>query len=310
MRIFLTGATGYIGAAVTDALLRAGHEVTGLVRDHDKAARLAAKGVRPVIGTLADVDSYGPAAEGHDGYIHTAFDAAGRGIETDALTIDTLLALARQPRTGPGIAPLRFLLYTSGVWVLGRVAEAVGEDAPVNPIPLVEWRVAHEQRVLDGGSRDVRTAVIRPGVVYGGGAGLVSDLVKAASYGLVRVVGDGGNRWPVIYDRDLAELYACVAGDATASGIFHGTDDVGVRVNDLVDAIAAHVTPRPDVRYVPLDEARAQMGPFADALALDQVVRSDRSLALGWSPAVHALAANAPRLLEEWRRAQATLTEA
>src|SRR3990172_11932322 len=80
MRIFLTGATGYIGAAVLDALVRAGHDVTALVRDNEKAARIAARGGRPVVGNLAEPESFKSAAEAQDGYIHTAFDgAAGRG---------------------------------------------------------------------------------------------------------------------------------------------------------------------------------------------------------------------------------------
>src|SRR5438105_11178290 len=80
MRIFLTGATGYIGGAVLDALLRGGHDVTALVRDNEKARRIAGRGAHPVIGNLADVDSYRAAADAQDGYIHAAFDyASGRG---------------------------------------------------------------------------------------------------------------------------------------------------------------------------------------------------------------------------------------
>src|SRR5687768_5648682 len=100
MRIFLTGATGYIGAAVLDALVRAGHDVTALVRDNSKAARTAARGGHPVIGNLADPESYHAAAEGQDGYIHTAYDSTSSGGPVvDRTALDVILAAARRRRT-------------------------------------------------------------------------------------------------------------------------------------------------------------------------------------------------------------------
>ena len=117
----------------------------------------------------------------------------------------------------------------------------------------------------------------------------------------LRVIGDGNNRWPLVYDRDLADLYARIAANDSASGIFHANDEGDERVNDLVAAVGPYLPHRPDVRYVPIDEARAKMGAYADALALDQVIRSARSRALGWSPSLHSVAGNAARLLEEWR---------
>src|SRR5215218_6737672 len=98
MRIFLTGATGYIGSAVLDALVRGGHDVTALVRDNEKAARVSARGGRPVVGTLTDPASYRASADAQDGYIHTALDtSAGRAEAVDQLTIDTLIAAAKRP---------------------------------------------------------------------------------------------------------------------------------------------------------------------------------------------------------------------
>ena len=86
--------------------------------------------------------------------------------------------------------------------------------------------------------------------------------------------------------------------------MYHANDEGDERVNDIVAAIAPYVPVRPDVRHVPIDEARAKMGAFADALALDQVVRSPRARALGWTPTLHSVAGNAARLLEEWRAAR------
>lgn len=306
MRIFLTGATGYVGGTVLDALVRAGHDVTALVRDNAKAARVTARGGHPVVGNLAEPESYLAAAEAQDGYVHAAFDGvSGRGPAIDRVAIDTLLAAAKRPRTAGRSAPeKRFFIYTSGVWVVGRAPEPVDENALVNPIAIVAWRPEHEALVLQAGNGRLRTVIVRPGIVYGRSAGIVGDLFKSASNGLVRVVGDGNNRWPLVYDRDLADLYAKLAAREDASGIFHANDEGDERVNDIVAAIAPHVPVRPDVRHVPIEEARAKMGPYADALSLDQVIRSPRARALGWAPTLHSVAGNTARLLEEWRAAR------
>src|SRR5581483_2689431 len=241
-----------------------------------------------------------------DGYVHTAFDArSGHGPAIDRTVLDTLLASARRPRTaGAGVPPTRFVIYTSGVWVLGRSPDPADERAPTNPIALVSWRTTHERLVLDAGTDGLRTVVVRPGVVYGGGSGMIGEIFKAATNGLVRVVGDGNNHWPLVYDRDLADLYARLAGRDDAAGVFHANDEGDERVNDIVGAIKPYLQVKPDVRYVPIEEARTKMGPYADALALDQIVRSPRARALGWTPTLHSVGGNAARLLEEWRRSE------
>ena len=303
MRIFLTGATGYIGGAVLDALVRAGHDVTALVRTNEKARRVAKRGAHPVIGNLADAESFKGAAEAQDGYVHTAFDrSANGGPSVDRVAVEVLLAAARRPRTaGAAAPPKRFFVYTSGVWVLGKTPEPAAEDAPINPIAMVAFRPAHEQLVLDAAGDRLRTMVVRPGVVYGGGNGIVAEMFKSASNGLVRVIGDGNNHWPCIYDRDLADLYARLVGREDAAGVYHANDEGDERVNDIVDAIKPYLQVKPDVRHVPIEEARSKMGPYADALALDQIVRSPRARAIGWTPTLHSVGGNAARLLEEWR---------
>ena len=110
------------------------------------------------------------------------------------------------------------------------------------------------------------------------------------------------NHWPLVYDRDLADLYVRAATRSEASGIFHANDEADETVNTIVEGIVHHCSMPPDVRHVPLDEARKKMGAYADALALDQKVRSVRARELGWSPALHSVSANIPRLLEEFRR--------
>lgn len=284
-----------------EALLRSGHDVTALVRDPEKADRVRHRGVQPVIGELSNPGGYLDAAESADAIVHTALESSPRKEKVDRLAIDTLLgAAARRADRGQTSA----FVYTSGVWVLGDTQGRATEDAPLNPTPLVAWRPEHERIVLDGVRSGVRPIVIRPGLVYGGARGIIGDLLKDAANGLVRVVGDGRNHWACIYDRDLADLYVRVATMDDAVGIFHANDEADERVEDIVEAIAHQAKLRPDVRHVPIEEARKKMGPYADALALDQIVRSPRARALGWAPTLHSVAGSAARLLEEFRTAR------
>lgn len=294
MRIFLTGATGYIGSAVCDALVRAGHEVTALVRASAKTRRLKTKGVHVLAGDLADAATYRDQAEGFDAYVLTAFDSSPRGIEIDKLTIETLRDRAwRSSRSA--------IIYTSGIWVLGGLREPADESTPVNPVPVVSYRPDHERLVLDANGGGTRAIVVRPGIVYGGARGIISDMLRDADNGIVRVIGNGENHWPLVYDRDVADLYVKLVAHPEASGIFHATDEGDERVNDLVRAMSRHVEFTPEVRYMPLAEARTRLGPVADALALDQLVRSPRAKEIGWTPTLKSVGRNVPRLLEEWR---------
>lgn len=293
MRIFLTGGTGYVGASVLDAFVRAGHQVEALVRNSEKSAQVQARGAKALMGDLAKPATYAAAAASADVAIHAAFEYSPRGPELDQAALDALLAPPQ--RTG------RFVIYTSGIWVLGSGSQ-LDESAALNPLETVAWRPAHERRVLDAAADGLRTAVVRPGIVYGGSRGIVADLFKDAANGLVRVIGTGTNHWPVVYDRDLGELYLRLALNAEASGVYHANDEGDETVNDIVTAIAAQVSIDPSIRHVPLEEARKKMGPFADALVLDQTVRSPRARAIGWTPAVHSIGRNTARLFDEWRR--------
>ena len=302
VRIFLTGATGYVGSAVLDALLRAGHSVTALVRDPEKAEHMSQRGVQPIVADLSMPKCYVAAVEACDSIIHTAFELFRRGPEVDRQAIDSLLGAAiRHAAKGQ---PVSFV-YTSGVWVLGDTAVAAGEDAPVRPTPFVSWLPEHEKLVLEAGrGRLLRTAIVRPGIVYGGSRGIIADLLRDAANGLLRVVGDGRNRWACVYDRDLADLYVRAATNPEASGIYHATDEADEQVGDIVEAVARHARMEPDIRHMPINEARAKMGTYADALALSQIVRSPRAKALGWMPTLHSVAGSVPRLLEEFRAAR------
>jgi nucleoside-diphosphate-sugar epimerase len=302
MQVFLTGATGIIGSAVLDAMIKGGHRVTALARDPEKAERLAALGATPVIGELGTPKSYANAVKAADAVVHAALDASPRGIAIEKLGLDTMLSAQTEASRADGKS--RVFIYTSGVWILGQTAKAAEEDAPMNPPPHAEWRPAHEETVLSAFSASLRTVVVRPGIIYGGGRGIVAELIKDALNGLIRVVGPGKNRWPCVYDHDLAELYLKILESPTAAGIIHATDEADERVMDIVEAIAEHVPQRPDIRNVPMTEARKKLGTYADALALDQKVRSPKARALGWTPTQTGVITSVPRLVEEFRNAQ------
>lgn len=297
MRIFLTGATGYIGTAVLDALIRAGHDVTALVRSGASAAQVKARGAAALTGDLANPDGYREGAASHDAYVHAAFESSARAPQLEMQSVETLLTLAAG-------APGGIFIYTSGLWVIGPTSGPVAEDVSLNPPAIAAWRPAVEQRVLGGSQAGVRTIVVRPGMVYGGGRGIVSDMLTDADNGLMRVIGAGDNHWSLVYDRDLADLYVKLLAAPEAQGVFHATDDSEHPVRVIVEAIADHVPSRPDVRHMPLAEARQKMGAIADALAMDQQVRSPRARALGWTPSLGSILRNIPRLFEEWRNAR------
>lgn len=295
MRVFLTGGTGYLGSAVFDALFRAGHQVVALARDPEKVERLKSRGASAILGEIGSPNKFVHEIQAADAVVHTAFESSPRGIEKDRQAIDTIVS-ALKSRGGS-----KTFIYTSGVWVLGQNSWPAEEDSRLSPATHVTWRPAHEQAVLDAGQDGLRTIVVRPGILYGGSRGIVSDLLKDALNGLVRVIGPGKNCWACVYDRDAADLYVRLVQSPDAAGIFHANDEADERVNDIADAIASHLSQRPDIRHVPLPEAKKKLGTYAEALAIDQRVRSPRARALGWTPALRSISANVPRLFEEFR---------
>jgi nucleoside-diphosphate-sugar epimerase len=301
MRVLITGAAGQVGAAVVDALVRAEHTVLALVRTPQQSELVAAAGATPVLGDLTTPSTYVASAGEVDAVVHAAYD--GRDAEAlDRLALDHLLpAVEARARAG---AMVRFL-YTSSAWVVGTALEPAEETAAVEPPENLAWRPAHEQRVLRAAGDRLRTAVVRPGVVYGGARGLIADMLKEAGQGLVRVVGKGKNHWPCVYDRDLADLYLRLLTSEDTAGVYHANDEADERVIDIVEAVVGHVRTPTDIRHMPLAEARAKLGPLAEALTLDQKLRSVRARALGWAPTLHSVAGNVARLLEEFRDAKA-----
>ncbi len=274
MRVFVTGATGYVGGAVAEALRAAGHEVVGLARSDEAARRLEAAGCTALRGSLADADVLARGAREADATVHAAATGAADQAEVDTLAVHALLdALA-----GSG----KPFVYTSGIWVLGATGDAVADDdAPANAAAIVAWRPAVERLVTDAAAREVRSVVLRPGVVYGRGGGTPGGFVASGrKKGVVRYVGDGSQRWPLVHVDDLAELYV-IALSAPAGTVLNAAGP-SLPAREVAEAAARATGARAEAW--PLEEARARLGPYADALALDQQVSAGRARALGWTP--------------------------
>lgn len=295
MDVFVTGGTGYVGRAVVRGLRAAGHRVRGLARSEGSAEALRELGAGAVRGALGDPSAYAGAAADHEALVHMAFDPTAP-VELDEIAVRTLLGAAADG-TKPGV-----VVYTSGCWVLGDTGdEPADETAPLDPADVVAWRPAHEERILSAAGASLATAVVRPGMVYGGSGGLVSGFFEtAAGDGAAVHVGDGGNRWSFVHRDDLARLYVRVV-EAEARGVYHGVDETPVRVADAARAASEAAGAGGEVRSRPLEEAREEMGAMADALVLDQALAGRRSRELGWRPGRPSFPEAADEAYGEWK---------
>jgi nucleoside-diphosphate-sugar epimerase len=258
MRVGLTGGTGYIGSAVGEALQAAGHEVLALAHRPGAEADFTARGWVPLSGDLRDPESLRRLAREADAVIHAAAVKGPDTAEVDVQGTRALLGELEDSR--------KPFIYTSGLWVLGGEESDEGSDP--RPLDLVTWLARMEREVLEYGGRDVRTVVLRPGMVWGHGGGLPGRM----GAGKLPVVGDGSQRWPMVHVEDLADLYVRALSVPTGT-ILHGVTDTATasRVAEVSRREAGREEP---LTYLPLEQAREALGPFADALAADQVVSS------------------------------------
>jgi nucleoside-diphosphate-sugar epimerase len=291
MRIFVTGASGWIGSAVVPELLGAGHEVVGLARSDASAAALVAAGATVYRGTLDDLDALRTAAAASDGVIHLAFkheiafsgDFRGAA-QADRRAVDTLgEALAGSDR------PLVIASGTLGV-APGRVAaEPDGHDLDAGPAASGDGpgtRRATAEFVLSLAPRGVRSTVLRlPPTVHGDGDhGFMATLVAIArDRGVSGYIGDGTNRWPAVHRLDAARLFRLALEDAPAGATLHAVADEGVPIQSIAETIGRHLNL--PVVSVPPEDAGVHFTWLAGFLALDSPASSAQTRRLlGWEP--------------------------
>jgi nucleoside-diphosphate-sugar epimerase len=277
MNVFLTGATGYIGGAVAEALAAAGHKVLGLAHSDDRVKTLEAKGIQPWRGNLDDPASIGAGAARADAAIHTALGRDANAPLADRAAVESIL----DAYTGTG----KPFIYTSGVWVMGNTKKNADETASLAAPPVVSWRMGVEQSVLDAASRNIRTVVIRPAMVYGRSGGMAMAFAQSARQtGAALMVGDGENHWTFVHIDDLADLYVR-ALDAPPGTLLIAADGEPLRLREVAEAASRAAGAGGKVHSIEIDEAFKTMGPWAQGIILDSRVsgRKAREL-LGWQP--------------------------
>ena len=280
MKVFVTGATGFIGQAVVQELLTAGHQVLGLVRSDASAAILAKLGVEAHRGELSDIDSLAAGARACDGVIHTAFIHDFAQYEANAQTDQRALEAMAHALEGTN----KPLVATSGTAVLAPGRVGTEADAPA-PDGLGSIRAASEV-VLAAAERGVRVSAIRlpPSVHDKGDHGFVPALIDVARRtGVASYVGDGDNRWPAVHRLDAARLFRLALEKAAPGARLHGVGEEGVPMRSIAEVIGKGLGI--PVRSMSPDEAAAHFGWMALFVGIDNTTSGAHTRSsMGWEP--------------------------
>jgi nucleoside-diphosphate-sugar epimerase len=284
MKVFVTGASGYIGGSVAAALLEAGHSVRGLVRSAERAAQARALGVEPVLGSLGDAAVLAQAAREADAVINAASSDDRGAVEA------MLPALS-----GSG----KCFIHTSGSSIVGDMSagkrgdKVYEDDTPLQPLPGKAARVAIDRLVLAAANDGVRAVVICPTMIYGRGRGVHADSVQvprlialARKHGVPRHVGPGENIWSNVHIDDVVSLYL-LALEKAPPGAFYYAENGENAYRQIAEAIGRMLGLGSRTAPMPIDEAVAELGESGAQFSFGsnsrvRAVRARREL--GWSP--------------------------
>jgi nucleoside-diphosphate-sugar epimerase len=289
MRVFVTGATGFIGSAIVQELIKAGYEVLGLARSEEAARALTAAGAAVHRGSLEDLDSLRSGAAATDAVIHTAFNhdfsKYADNCEADRQAIEAMGSVL--------MGSDRPLVITSGIGIL-RVDHIVTEqDKPVSGQGAIP-RIASEEAAGALVAKGVRAIVMRlPPSVHGAGDhGFVPALIGIArNKGVSAYVGEGLNRWPAVHRFDAARAFRLAMEKGKAGAVFHAVADEGVPVQDIAAVIGLRLNL--PVVSKPMEEAAAHFGWLGHFLSLDVPASSlYTQQELGWKPSQPGLLAD------------------
>src|SRR5262249_55351790 len=278
MKIFVTGATGFVGSAVVQELIAADHQILGLARSDSGAKSLLAAGAQVHRGDLQDLESLKSGAAASDGVIHTAFihdfNNYGPAAEADTRAIEALgAALAGTDRP---------LIVTSGTLIVQRKGALAMEDEAHNP----NFPRKSEEAALSLASRGLHTSILRlPPSVHGDGdQGFVPALIKIAREKRVSAyAGEGLNRWPAVHRLDAAPLYRLGLEKGSGGTAYHGVADEGAPFREIAEVIGRRLNV-PVVSKLPA-EATEHFGWLAHFVGMDSPASSQKTRGLlGWRP--------------------------
>ena len=301
-RVLVTGATGFVGGAVTRALTRAGHQVTALVRDAGRAADLTASGVSVRTGDMLRPETYAPLVAEADAVVHAAQLRPGRRPAAGRLA---KMRHADQVMTAAlGDACRRSgarLLYTSGAYVYGDHGDRwITESTPHNPAPLGAMHAAGAAVVREQAADGLDAVVVHCGFAYGPGGNFKTAFLDQPRTGALRHVGGGGNYWSCIHLDDLAAGYVAALEHAAPGSSYNLADDEPLPLADFT-ARVAHLIGVRRTGAIPKPLAAAALGgPVANSLTVSYRVSNRRAKdELGWSPAYPSTADGLPGVLAQ-----------